>query len=161
MRSNNILKLALAVLIPLLAGFLGSIATSQSVDNWFVNLNKPFFNPPNWLFGPVWTLLYIFMGISLYLFWQTPIKKKQTKEKNIGFMLFFIQLILNTLWSVIFFGFRNILFAFIQIIFLLGFIFLTIKVFYKFKKSCAYLLIPYFLWVCFATILNGFYLLSN
>ena len=123
------------------------IFTSTGPDSWYSQLSKPLFNPPNWVFAPMWTLLYILMGIALYL----AIKNNAGKKAMI---LFGLQLILNTLWTILFFGMQNPLLAFIEIILLWILILLTIIEFYKKSKVAAYLLIPYILWVGFATILN-------
>lgn len=151
---KNIYKLIISVLICLLAGFIGSFFTS--VSGWYFELNKPWFNPPNWVFAPVWTLLYVLMGISLYLVWI-----KGIKNAKIGLSLFGIQLFLNALWSIIFFGLQAVLFAFIEIIVLWVFILLTIIWFYRISKSAAYLLTPYIVWVSFAAALNYWILLLN
>jgi translocator protein len=147
----NPIKLISSLIICLLAGFIGSFFTSSSITTWYLTLNKPFFNPPNWLFGPVWTILYLMMGVSLYIIWDKGINNKISK---IAISLFFIQLTLNVLWSIIFFGLKSPLFALIEIIFLLIFILLTIIYFYKISKFASYLLVPYLMWVSFATILN-------
>lgn len=147
----NYFKLISSILICQLAGFIGSFFTVSSVSSWFLTLNKPFFNPPNWLFGPVWITLYFLMGISLYLVWSKGIKDIQSK---MAVLIFAIQLILNSLWSIIFFGFQSLLFAFIEIILLWIAILLTIIYFNKISKTASYLLIPYILWVSFAAILN-------
>lgn len=147
----NYFKLSASIILCLLAGFIGSFFTASSISSWYSTLAKPFFNPPNYLFGPVWTLLYILMGISLYIIWT---KKSNPKQKKFAIYLFAIQLILNTLWSILFFGLQNPLLAFIEIIFLWAAILLTIINFKKISKPAAYLLIPYILWVSFAAILN-------
>ena len=115
------LKLILSIGICLGAGILGSFFTVSSIPNWYVTLNKPFFSPPNWVFGPVWTILYILMGYSLYLVW----KKKKVPS------VFWLQLILNASWSIIFFGMKNPGLALIDIALLWVAIVLTIKSFYK------------------------------
>jgi translocator protein len=143
-------KLIISIIVAQLAGILGSLFTITSDNSWFSNLVKPSFNPPNWIFGPVWTLLYFLMGISLYLIWVS----KKSKNRKIGLYLFFTQLILNSLWSILFFGLNNPLFAFVEIILLWVAILLTILYFYKVNKKASYLLIPYILWVTFAAILN-------
>lgn len=145
----NIVKLFLSFGICFLVAFLGSLITLPSISTWYVSLNKPFFSPPNWLFGPVWTVLYFSMGLALYLVWN-----KKAKENANAIKIFFIQLALNLLWSVIFFGFHQPLLAFIAIIALWISIFTTIKYFYKISKWATYLLIPYLIWVSFASILN-------
>ncbi|MEK6969392.1 MAG: TspO/MBR family protein [Nanoarchaeota archaeon] len=154
----NYWKLAISIVVCQLAGFIGSFFTVSSVSTWYLTLNKPFFNPPSWLFGPVWISLYFLMGISLYLIWKKGIKNKQSKT---AVSLFGVQLILNSLWSILFFGLRSPLFAFIEIITLWIAIILTIKYFYKISKVASYLLIPYMLWVSFAAILNFFIFYLN
>ena len=125
---------------------------------WYATLNKPPFNPPNWIFGPVWSVLYLLMGISLYLI---LIQKDKSIEQRIGVMLFATQLLLNTLWSLIFFGLRNPALAFGEIIILWIFIFLTIIYFNKVNKIASFLLIPYLAWVSFAAILNLWIMILN
>ncbi len=156
MKIYNWIKLILAIIICNLAGFIGSLFTVNSISTWYATLNKPDFSPPNWLFGPAWGILYILMGISLYLVWM----KGVNKVKN-SLIIFGIQLLLNALWSIIFFGMRNITFAFIEIILIWIFILLTIIEFYKIDKRASYLLIPYILWVSFATVLNFYILILN
>lgn len=119
--------------------------------SWYSTLNKPFFTPPSWLFGPAWTLLYLLMAISFILIWNKGIKKKHVKE---AIKLFAIQLVLNLSWSPVFFGAHNIFLALIIIIFMIVFILKTIKAFSKVDKTASYLLYPYLAWVSFATILN-------
>lgn len=142
--------LLLSVGLCLGAGFIGTIFTTTSIPTWYVILNKPFFSPPNWLFGPVWTLLYIMMGVALYLVISD--KKKAVKEKAI--QIFVIQLILNVAWSIIFFGLKNPAVALVDIVALWIGIYFTIKSFYKINRLAGNLLVPYLLWVSFATILN-------
>ncbi len=142
---NKHLKLIVSIIICEAAGIVGSIFTINSVNTWYTTLNKPFFNPPSWLFGPVWTVLYLLMGISLYLVWG---------NKKVNLKWFWTQLILNSLWSIIFFGLKNPAIAFIEIVFLWYAIFRTIKSFEKVNKIAAYLLYPYILWVSFASVLN-------
>jgi tryptophan-rich sensory protein len=154
----KIIPLLFSVGICFLAAALGSAFTIGAIDTWYVTLNKPFFSPPNWVFGPVWTLLYLMMGISLYLVWITKIDKK-TKRQAITF--FFIQLGLNALWSILFFGLKSPSAAFVGIVLLWLAIFLTIKNFLKISRVAGWLLIPYLVWVSFATILNLSILLLN
>ncbi|CAN5173218.1 TspO/MBR family protein [soil metagenome] len=149
---NKFIKLLSAIIICEGAGIIGSFFTVNSVNTWYSTLNKPFFNPPSWLFGPVWTILYLMMGISLYLIWE---------KKKVDLKWFWIQLVLNSLWSILFFGLKNPGLAFLEIILLWGAIFLTIRGFWKYKRLSAYLLIPYLLWVTFATILNLSIVLLN
>jgi tryptophan-rich sensory protein len=147
---KKILTLLVSIITCQLAGAIGSIFTFSAIPNWYSTINKPFFNPPNWLFGPVWTLLYLFMGIALYLILST----KKTAKRKTALIIFFTQLGLNTLWSIIFFGLRSPGIAFVEIVFLLIFIVLSISKFLPISKKAAYLLIPYLLWVSFASILN-------
>ncbi len=154
----NFPKLIFAIVICQLAGFIGSIFTTPKIAIWYASLSKPAFNPPNWLFGPVWTILFILMGISLYLI---IIQDTREKKVKIAAFVFGIQLALNTLWSILFFGLQSPLLAFIEIIFLWLAILATILLFRKINKTAAYLLIPYILWVSFAAVLNLSVFLMN
>lgn len=146
----NIKKLIVSLVLCFAVAFLGSLVTTPSIDSWYATLQKPSFNPPNWIFGPVWTVLYFLMGVSLYMVWNQAKGKKSKK----AIQVFLVQLALNFLWSVAFFGFHAPTVAFITIVILWGTILYTILLFYKLSKPAAYLLIPYLLWVSFATILN-------
>ncbi|MEO0111128.1 MAG: TspO/MBR family protein [candidate division WOR-3 bacterium] len=148
---GKILKLLLSILICQVAGILGSIFTTPAIPTWYLQLNKPPFTPPNWLFARAWTTLFLLMGISLYLVWNQGWENKQVKK---AILIFAIQLILNILWSFIFFTLKSLLFAFIEIIILWIAILLTIINFQKVSKPSAYLLLPYLLWVSFASVLN-------
>lgn len=155
---HKILKLAISIAIPLLIGFVGSIFTSMSVDTWYPLLKKPVFNPPNWIFGPVWTLLFILMGLSFYLVWQKGFGGKALL--CIG--IFALQLLFNFLWSLFFFGLRNPLLAFVDLTVLWILIWINLLVFFRIVKLSGYLLIPYLAWVTFAGILNySIYVLNN
>ncbi|MBA3681635.1 MAG: tryptophan-rich sensory protein [Bacteroidetes bacterium] len=145
------LKLIICILIPLAIGGISGLATATSINTWFVELHKPFFNPPNYLFGPVWTILYILMGISLYLIIQTP--KVYARKRAI--VIFGVQLFLNFCWSFLFFKFHLLGIAFIEIILIWLSIITMIYLFKKINKTAAYLQIPYLLWVSFASVLNG------
>ncbi|OGC06010.1 TspO protein [candidate division WOR-1 bacterium RIFOXYA2_FULL_36_21] len=145
------IKLLVAVSVCLLAGFVGSIFTTPAISTWYITLNKPALNPPNWIFAPVWTTLFILMGISLFLVLQEDMKKIETKIA-IGF--FAGQLILNILWSILFFGFHSPLAGLIEIGFLWIAILFTIISFWRVSKVSAILLLPYLFWVSFASILN-------
>ncbi|MCX6706293.1 MAG: tryptophan-rich sensory protein [Candidatus Woesebacteria bacterium] len=144
-------RLIFAIALCQAAGIIGSLFTFSSIPTWYAALTKPSFNPPSWVFGPVWTILYTLMGISLYLILSKGLKKKEVK---IAVNLFVWQLIANSLWSIIFFGMKNIPLALIEIIVLLLLVFTTIQKFYKINKTAAYLLIPYFFWGSFATFLT-------
>ncbi len=145
-------KLIVAIFICLLAGFIGSFFTMDSIPTWYQGLNKPSFNPPNWLFAPVWTLLYILMGIALYFIWKR-VDEKKDKTLN-GLILFAGQLILNILWLIIFFGWKMVPTAFAEIILLWLSIATLIVIYWKTERKISYLLIPYIAWVSFATFLN-------
>lgn len=155
---KDFFKLIISVVGCELVGLLGTLFTISSILTWYASLNKPSFSPPNWIFGPVWTLLYFLMGVSFYLIWKKDFKKKKVK---IASMFFASQLALNFLWSPVFFGLRAPLLALIIIIILWVLIFLTIKKFYFLSKWAAYLLVPYLLWVTFATILNASIVVLN
>lgn len=159
MKKISFVKLIISIVICLLAGFIGSIFTTPSIDSWYTELQKPFFNPPNWIFAPVWTALYILMGISFYIIWNKTNFK--SKESRIAGMFFGIQLLLNLFWSIIFFGLESPFFAFVEIILLWFAIIFTMIYFYRISRPAAYLLVPYILWVSFAAILNfSIYLLN-
>ena len=146
---SNIEKLIISILICLLAGFIGSFFTTPAIPTWYAMLQKPSFAPPAWVFFPVWTALFIMMGISLFLVWQ----KEGQKVKN-ALYIFAAQLALNALWSVAFFGLKSPLMGLIEIIILWIAILATILSFMKISRTASYLLIPYILWVSFAAILN-------
>lgn len=153
MKKINYQRLIICLLIPQLAGLLGSIANFTSLDSWYLEINKPSFNPPGWIFGPVWTILFILMGVALYLVWQER-GLFNKKKVDLALGIFGVQLFLNILWSYSFFFFRSPLAGLVNIVFLLGLIVWNIVVFYKIKKSAGWLLIPYLLWVSFASVLN-------
>jgi benzodiazapine receptor len=149
--SKKIIRIAVSVAICLLIGFLSGFATQSSVGDWYATLNKPSFNPPNWIFAPVWTILYIMMGIAAGIVWIRGFYHIWVKTAlyHFGFQLLF-----NALWSIVFFGFKQPFWALMVILTLLVLLVLTIKWFRVVSKTAAYLLIPYLLWVCFATVLN-------
>lgn len=157
MAKINWLKLVLSLIICLAAGGIGSIFTTPAINGWYAILQKPEFNPPNWIFGPVWTTLFILMGIALYLVWS----KSNEQEGRKAIILFGLQLTLNIAWSFCFFYLHNPLAGLVEIIFLWLAILLTIIYFYKISKSAAYLLVPYILWVSFASVLNYFLFILN
>lgn len=161
MKKINWKRLIIALVLPQLAGLIGSLFTTQAIPTWYATLNRPSFAPPNWLFAPAWTLLFILMGIAFYLVWQSPVKGLQEKIKRQAIKFFLIQLVFNTLWSIIFFGQQLLYLAFVEIVILWILILLTILRFNKIKPLAAYLMIPYLLWVTFASVLNlGFALLN-
>ena len=138
------------------AGFIGSVFTAGSVDTWYTTLVRPVFAPPNWIFGPVWITLYLMMGVSVYLIWTA-----KHRMVWLALVAFAIQLVLNTVWSFLFFGLQDLLLGFLGIIFLWAAIVVTIAIFYRIRRSAAYLLVPYLLWVSFAAVLNYGFLVLN
>ncbi|MGB9132786.1 MAG: TspO/MBR family protein [Methanosarcina sp.] len=157
-KNVNLFKLLASVLLCQLAGAIGSLFTASSLANWYLLLEKPFFNPPSWVFFPVWISLYTLMGISLYIVWE---KGLQESEAKIGVLIFGIQLGLNSLWSVLFFGLKSPYYAFVEIIFLWLAVFLTIIQFRKISKIASYLLLPYIIWISFAALLNYYIWILN
>ena len=148
---KNILWLFFFISLCLIFGNgLGGYFTFISVETWYQTLNKPSFNPPDWVFGPVWTTLYILMGISVWLVW----KRKPSADRTIGIRIFWVQLFFNILWTYIFFGIQKIGLSFLEIIFLIFLIFSNIIYFLKIDKIAGYLLIPYLIWVLYASVLT-------
>lgn len=145
------MKLLISILIPLLVGSSAGFFTSSGVNGWYAAANKPWFNPPNWIFAPVWTTLYILMGIALYLVWKADIAKS---VKQTAMILFGFQLLLNFAWSFLFFKMQEPGWALVEIISMWIMILLTILWFGKISSVAAWLLVPYISWVSFATILN-------
>lgn len=150
-KKSDYLQAVIAIIVCQFAGFVGMLFTTPNIPTWYATLNKPFFSPPNFVFGPVWITLYTLMGISVFLIWKKGIEKKENKT---AIIFFGVQLILNALWSLSFFGLQNPLYGLINIVVLLAVLAVTIYKFYKIDKRAAYLLIPYFLWGAFATLLN-------
>ena len=145
-----LVKILISTITTLTLGIASGFSTIQSIKDWYQFLIKPSFNPPNWIFGPVWTILYVMMGISLAMIWHAS-----HIQKNRAILLFTIQFIFNLAWSFLFFNCHLLGIAFIEILLMGYFIVSTIISFYKINKVAAYLLIPYLCWVCFATVLNG------
>lgn len=150
MKLVDVLKLAASLSVCLLAGFLGSLFTTPAIPTWYAALEKPFFTPPSWLFAPAWTALFILMGISLFLVWR----KKGHPQYRAALVFFVVQLILNILWSAAFFGLRAPLLGLVEIVVLWIAILLTIIYFLKVSRPAGALLVPYLLWVSFASLLN-------
>lgn len=155
---KNILRFIGSIAVCEAVGIIGSAFTLPSIQSWYIFLNKPVFSPPNWVFGPVWTILYALMGVSLYLIWNQGLKSNKSKK---ALQIFFVQLFLNFCWSLVFFGLHSSLLALIVIILLWLSIFYTIYLFNKISKIAAILLLPYILWVSFASLLNLFIVLLN
>lgn len=151
MKINNASKLIIAIVVSELAGIIGSVFTAPSIPTWYAGLIKPGLNPPAWLFGPVWTALFALMGIAAFLIWKKGLDRKDVK---IALGIFACQLVLNTFWSIIFFGLHSPGGALVEIVFLWLVILTTIIAFAKISKPAAWLLLPYILWVNFAAYLN-------
>lgn len=147
----NRFRLVISIILPLLAGLIGSFFTMPAIEIWYKELIKPSFGPPDWIFGPTWSILYILMGIALYLVWQSNVEKK---KKKIAITFFAIQLVLNSLWSILFFGFKRPEISLMEIFVLWLAILINLILFRKIKKSAGWLLFPYLLWVSFAAVLN-------
>ncbi len=140
--------------LPQLAGILGSIFTVSAIPTWYAELIKPSFSPPNWLFGPTWIFLYFLMGISIYLIWSAFDNQELKSKAKKAFNLFWIHLFFNAIWSIIFFGLQNPGLAFLNIIIIWLLILALMFKFWRINQLASYLLIPYFVWVSFASILN-------
>jgi len=147
----EILKLGVSIVVCQLAGFVDSLFTTPSIPTWYATINKPSFTPPNSIFGPVWTSLFLLMGVSAYLIWRKGITVENVK---IALYIFIAQLVLNVLWSILFFGLHSPFYAFIEIIILWLVILATFVSFIKISKPAGILLLPYLIWVAFAAILN-------
>ncbi|MEO0052595.1 MAG: TspO/MBR family protein [candidate division WOR-3 bacterium] len=154
---RNLPKLLGSIVLPLIIGFAGSMFTRPSVDSWFATLKKPIFAPPNWLFAPAWTLLYIMMGIAFYLIWQ----QGYSVQLRLAFAVYALQLILNLLWSLFFFGLHSPLLGFADIVILWIVVLINIILFYRLRRAAGLLLIPYILWLTFASVLNLSIVLLN
>lgn len=146
----KIVSLLVSIGIAQLAGVIGSIFTANTVKTWFLDLTKPVWNPPSWLFGPVWITLYTLMGIAAYIIWQN----RGDFDIKLAISFYGGQLVLNTLWSIIFFGLKNPGLAFMEIIVLLVLILITTILFWRINTVAGALMIPYILWVLFAAFLN-------
>ena len=149
---SNLIRMGVAVTVPLVVGGLSGLVTAQGVRDWYPTLIKPSFNPPPWVFGPVWTLLYLMMGVAAFLVWQ---KGWESGAVKVALTLFTLQLILNGLWSVLFFGIRSPGLAFAEILLLWVSIGATAVLFWRVNPIAGMLLLPYEAWVTFAAVLNG------
>lgn len=157
MKTKQAAKLIASLLLPLAVGGIAGIFTAEAIPGWYATLNKPSFSPPNWVFGPVWTTLYIAMGISFFMIWNMD----ASKARNQAIGVFMVQLFLNFCWSFFFFHFKMIGIALIDIVALWIMIVVMIFQFYRLKPLAAFINIPYLLWVSFATALNAAYFLLN
>lgn len=150
---NLPLKIVLCVTICLGLGFLSGYYSGSGDTTWYRSLEKPFFQPPPWLFGPVWTILYTMMGISVALVWDQI--SNSSNIKTSALTLFILQLIFNLVWSPVFFRIQALVAALVVILTLVFLIILTIRAFGKLNTIAKNLLLPYLAWVCFATLLNA------
>ena len=150
---NKISRLAIVVIICLAVGYLSGMVTRASITTWYPTLVKPSFNPPNWIFAPVWTSLYVMMGVAAGLIWNQITTQKAAVTKALQF--FTIQLVLNALWSFLFFGLHNLMLATIEVVLLWLMIFETYSQFAKINKTASYLMLPYLAWVSFASVLTA------
>lgn len=147
----NYFKFLSSLAISFSAAAIGSLATTPNIPTWYASLEKPFFNPPNWLFGPVWSILYILIGLSLYMLWTVPSKK----SKRTAYIIFAIQMTFNALWSLIFFGLHQTWIGLAVIILLDISVVVSIVKLRRYSTLAGLLFIPYLGWICFATILNA------
>jgi tryptophan-rich sensory protein len=154
----NFLKLIISIVACEAMGIFGAIFTMPAIPGWYANLRKPSFSPPNWVFGPAWTFLYALMGISAYLIWQEGVEKPAVRN---ALFIFLLQLILNFFWSFFFFKLQSPTHALIEIFLLWVLILATIISFYQINKAAGLILIPYLLWVSFATLLNFYIVRLN
>lgn len=150
MRPVRPVPLTVSISLPLFAGFIGSSFTYTAIDSWYAYIRKPWFTPPDWIFAPVWTTLYILMGISLYIVWISP----QSPARRRALLFFFAQLALNTVWSILFFGLQSPSVALYEILVLWLAIYGTIRHVYVISSTAAALMYPYIAWVSFAAVLN-------
>ena len=154
MAKNKYLSLVLFLIITFAASAIGGFTTSAFKEPWYSQIILPTFNPPSWVFGPVWTTLYVFMSIAIWKAWSITKDEKLLK-------IYFIHLFFNAFWSIIFFGFHNIGLALIDLIIILFFIILLMKIYYNINKTSFYLMIPYLIWSSYALILNTSIFLLN
>ncbi len=155
MLKNKIVTFILFLSITFSASLIGGLATINFKEPWYSLLNKPVFNPPDWIFAPVWTTLYLMMTVAVWIFWHT-------KNKNINTIyIYFIHLVFNTTWSVVFFVFHNMVLALITLIVLIALIIILILRFKRVNMFSVYLMIPYLLWCCFALLLNTSLIIIN
>jgi len=148
---SDVVKLVTSIAVCIVAGGIGSIFTLKSIHTWYVTIEKPAFTPPDSVFGPVWTILYVLMGIAAFLVWRKGSKRRGV---IIALVMFLAQLILNVLWSVVFFGLRSPHYGVLVIIALWTMILLSLIMFFKISRTSGLFMLPYLLWVSFAAILN-------
>ena len=152
------IRLIISVALCQAAGIIGSLFTTPAINSWYASLRKPAFAPPNWVFAPVWTTLYLLMGISLFIVWNIGLEKNSVRK---SIVVFGIQLLLNVFWSYLFFGLKSPLLGLVEIVVMWLTILSTILVFFRISKKAAVLLIPYLMWVSVASYLNYSILVLN
>ena len=155
---RSLVLLILCIALPLIAGFIGAIFTMPAIPGWYAGLQKPVFTPPSWVFGPAWTILYLLMGVSLWIVIREGL---ETSLRKVGVVLFFVQLAANVGWSVIFFGMHLLAAAFVEVLVLFCLIAATIGVFYRINRTAGLLLVPYLCWTAFASLLTGMIFVLN
>ncbi len=148
---REVVRLVVSIVVCQLAGGIGAIFTTPAIPTWYASLNKPAFNPPNTVFFPVWTTLYTLMGIAAFLVWRQGLRERTVR---VALGIFAVQLVLNTVWTIIFFGQQSLFGALIAIVFLWIAIVVNIVTFWRISEVAGALLIPYILWVSFASLLN-------
>ncbi len=158
MKAKELAIAALFVIACELAGAIGSLFTIPAIGTWYAALHKPFFTPPSYVFGPIWLVLYALIGISAYLVWEVGLRKRGVK---VALVAFAVQLVLNVLWSALFFGLRSPLYGFIAIVVLWLSVLVTLLTFWRVSKKGAAVFLPYMAWVTFALLLNLFVVLLN
>jgi tryptophan-rich sensory protein len=151
MKKNDVLSLCGALALTVCAGLIGTYFSAPAIPTWYAALAKSPLNPPGWVFGPVWGVLYLLMGVSLHLVWRNGLKREGVKA---AVEFFFLQLFLNALWSIFFFGMQNVLLAYMENVLLWFAVLATISAFYRVSRPAAWLLVPYICWVSFAGYLN-------
>jgi len=151
LRVREIPKLIVSILIVFFAGAVGTVFTLKEITTWYVTLPKPAWTPPNWVFGPVWSFLYVLMGIALFLVWREGLDRR---DVQIAITVFAVQLVINVVWSLVFFGTHNIAGGLIMVIILWISILINIIVFYRISKPAGLILVPYIIWVSIASYLN-------
>lgn len=159
LNTRSVAALIVCLALPLLVGALGALGTMDGLRTWYPSLTRPSFAPPSWLFGPVWTTLYVMMGVASWLVWREGPARPEVRS---ALVLYVIQLLSNLAWSWLFFGFRQPLAALVDIVVLLALIAVTAQRFARVSRIAAVLMLPYLAWVAFATILNaGFWWLNR
>jgi translocator protein len=155
---REIPRLIISIIIVFLAGAVGTVYTLQEITTWYVSLTKPSWTPPNWAFGPIWSTLYVLIGISLFLVWREGLDRKDVR---LAILVFAVQLVLNVVWSLVFFATHNIFGGLVLVILLWISILVNIIVFYRISKPAGLILIPYLIWVSIASYLNYTVFLLN